>query len=236
MDRCKEWVTPVEDTLNVAKALAPRQTKWSRYQAEGGMLELEPDSVRVSDKWVEVKYMLTSELRAQSSIIVEGVVIDDPKWFQVEFWVDAKKGRSSSKNDALDFSVKFKPRHVELSSYSLYKYLGETTEVDAEFPFRPGQPFYLEFHITEEKFKIAVNGWSYVYYKHKLPFKSINKIQIFGDINLTNVQYEKYAKFPTQLPKGVWIREEDYNEEQHGEIIIKDANVPVPEPAWSSAI
>lgn len=81
----------------------------------------------------------------------------------MEFWFNAKEGTRISFDDALQFTVFFKENitktktypHVRVATYMWCEPFAEGKEVDKKFPFRRGQRFSIEFHITEEKFKVS---------------------------------------------------------------------------------
>ncbi|XP_054265588.1 galectin-9-like [Macrosteles quadrilineatus] len=222
-----DQLEPLDSNTNMLKALAPGQTMCKRKKAEpverrqadvGCHNMLEPEGIAAV-------YKLTHHLQTQSSIIVEGVVNDNARRFTVNFLTESQKHKDKT-DIALHFDVRCDPNSSQYTARNTRlagKFGKEEGLQDIQkFPFRRGQPFYLEFYITESEFKVAVDGQHYVSYRHRAPFKSISKIEILGDITLTNVHIQNtpVSTYPSPLPaQGVWICEEDYNKEQHGEIL-----------------
>ncbi|XP_054256978.1 mucin-2-like [Macrosteles quadrilineatus] len=218
-------------------------------------------NIMLEPKGIFAVYNLTSQLQAHSSVIVEGMMNDYSDSLSRNFVVDflvaspctedyTKKMKKfvgiSSLNTIFeekqpDIAFHFSPRFYEPDSQNMTNItdcdtrLGGTYShyktAQEKFPFLRGQPFYLEFYITEDEFKVAVDGQHYLSYKHRVPLKFISKIQILGEITLDNVIFQNTTMYPSPLPQGVWICAEDYNKEQHGEII-RSPGVPrlMPQP------
>ncbi|XP_054273359.1 galectin-8-like isoform X2 [Macrosteles quadrilineatus] len=195
---------PLNSNINMLKALAPGQTKMSQIQTK----PVEGMQTDVGDHMLEicrvverthVIYKLTSQLYEQSSIIVEGVVNDDALWFQVNFnkltdikAVDGPLGSS--------FTVWFYNNTTEHSTTMINGTSTNKEISDAEkFPFRQGQPFYLEFYITEAGFMVAVGGQHYRLLKHREPLSDIAKFEIHGHLTSTNVHFQNTSKYPSPL-------------------------------------
>ncbi|XP_054274060.1 uncharacterized protein LOC128993941 isoform X9 [Macrosteles quadrilineatus] len=202
--------------------------------AEGGQTVVGHPKLKI-DRVFETTHMvykLRTQLYEQSSIIADGFVDEDAKWFEVNFlvgykddddWSQIEKPRILKKEDdgRPDIAFQFNPRFAENINTYRNTYINGTWGVKEgsiaeRFPFRRGQPFFLEFYITKAEFMVAVDGRHFISYKHREPFRSVTRIQFRGDITLANVDFQDTPKYPSPQPQGVWIPAEDYNEEEHG--------------------
>ncbi|XP_054262801.1 uncharacterized protein LOC128986447 [Macrosteles quadrilineatus] len=157
-------------------------------------------SPSTNNQSISVVYNLTSQLQAQSSIIVQGVVNDNASRFEVDFLV-----ASTEDEDKPDIGFHFNPRFDQkytARNTRLADTWGKEEGSDHErFPFRRGQPFYLEIYITAAKFLVAVDGQHYITYRHRAPLKTLSKIHIHGGVTLTNVHFQNSPKYPSPLPQ-----------------------------------
>ncbi|XP_054290740.1 uncharacterized protein LOC129005764 isoform X1 [Macrosteles quadrilineatus] len=201
-------------------------------QTDVGLPKLEID--RLCETTHKV-YKLRTQLHEQASIIAEGFVNDDAKRFEVNFlvgykddddWPQLERPHILNKedDDRPDIAFQFNPTFAEniiayRNTYMNGKWGNKEGSIAEKFPLRRGQPFFLEFYITKAEFMVAVDGQHFISYKHREPFRSVTRIQFRGDITLANVDFQNTPKYPSPQPQGVWIRAEDYNKEQHGEII-----------------
>jgi hypothetical protein len=57
-----------------------------------------------------------------------------------------------------------------------------------QFPFTRGQPFKIIILCDHDGYKMAVNGVHMIHFAHRVPFNSVNSLEIRGDLSLANVQ------------------------------------------------
>ncbi|XP_067469550.1 galectin-3b [Thunnus thynnus] len=96
-----------------------------------------------------------------------------------------------------DLAFHFNPRFNESGSKVIVrnscigKKWGKEERELQNFPFVQGQPFEIKIMCTNREFKVAVNNSHLLEYKHRITdLRSINKLNIYYDLNLSRVNME----------------------------------------------
>lgn len=58
----------------------------------------------------------------------------------------------------------------------------------ASFPFFKGSAFELLFFVSENEYKVAVNGEHFATFSHRMPIYEANFLEIQGNVNVTSVR------------------------------------------------
>lgn len=78
-------------------------------------------------------------------------------------------------------------------------------EVASALPFslRRGAPFSIQVLFTEECYMISVNGYHFCKFYHRLPYKSVQSLEVKGDIDDVMVERMIVSHYPERLPESV---------------------------------
>ena len=78
-------------------------------------------------------------------------------------------------------------------------------EVASALPFslRRGAPFSIQVLFTDECYMISVNGFHFCKFYHRLPYKSVQSLEIKGDIDDVMVERMIVTHYPERLPDSV---------------------------------
>jgi len=57
-------------------------------------------------------------------------------------------------------------------------------------PFSPGQPFEVIILVEYNSYKIAINGFHFTEFVHRLPFNHVSHLTIDGDVSVNYIVYE----------------------------------------------
>ena len=78
-------------------------------------------------------------------------------------------------------------------------------EVASALPFslRRGVPFSIQVLFTDECYMISVNGFHFCKFYHRLPYKSVQSLEIKGDIDDVMVERKIVTHYPERLPDSV---------------------------------
>ncbi|CAF1596628.1 unnamed protein product [Adineta ricciae] len=60
-------------------------------------------------------------------------------------------------------------------------------EKQGGFPLQPGQQFEIQIICFPEHYQVNCNGHSWFTFRHRLPFQSVQALQVKGDVQVTNV-------------------------------------------------
>ncbi|XP_022621831.1 galectin-3-like [Seriola dumerili] len=103
----------------------------------------------------------------------------------------------STANDlAFHFNPRFNEsgRKVIVRNSCIGKKWGKEERDLQHFPFVHGQPFEMKILCTSREFKVAVNNSHLLEFKHRITdLRSINKLNIYYDLNLSKVHMETLA-------------------------------------------
>ncbi|KNC23115.1 hypothetical protein FF38_07169 [Lucilia cuprina] len=78
-------------------------------------------------------------------------------------------------------------------------------EVASALPFslRRGAPFSIQVLFTEECYMISVNGYHFCKFYHRLPYKSVQTMEVKGDIDDVSVERMIVSHYPERLPESI---------------------------------
>ncbi|XP_054470127.1 LOW QUALITY PROTEIN: galectin-3b [Anoplopoma fimbria] len=101
---------------------------------------------------------------------------------------------STHQDLAFHFNPRFNEngRKVIVRNSCLGKKWGkEERDLSGNFPFAPGQQFEMKIMCTNKEFKVAVNNHHLLTFHHRISnLRSINKLSIHNDLNLSDVRME----------------------------------------------
>lgn len=103
-------------------------------------------------------------------------------------------------------------------------------EVASSLPFvlHRGHKFLLEILITEECYMISINGHHFAEFKHRLPYKSVNYIEIKGEVENVNMIRQIVATYPYRIEKLKLLRLQTSFVRQTLKEIFVDHNIKTP--------
>ncbi|XP_072464431.1 galectin-4 isoform X2 [Notamacropus eugenii] len=67
-------------------------------------------------------------------------------------------------------------------------------------PFHKGSAFELVFTVTNEHYKVVVNGSPFYEYKHRIPIQMVTHLQVDGDLELQSINFLGGGSAPGQMP------------------------------------
>ncbi|XP_073825875.1 galectin-4-like isoform X2 [Musca autumnalis] len=78
-------------------------------------------------------------------------------------------------------------------------------EVASALPFslRRGAPFSVQVLFTEECYMISVNGYHFCKFYHRLPYESVQTLEVKGEIEDVTVERLEVQHYPERLPESV---------------------------------
>ncbi|XP_040294165.1 galectin-9-like [Bufo bufo] len=86
------------------------------------------------------------------------------------------------------------------------------SEAKSEMPFAREKPFELRFLVTDESYKVYVNGNYFLDYNHKIPLNQVNTLAIMGCVILNRVEIQAEAvntsqskKLSSEVDHVLWI-------------------------------
>nr|WRW53334.1 galectin-3 [Pampus argenteus] len=119
-------------------------------------------------------------------ITITGVIKPNPDKITVDL-------STTSEDVAFHFNPRFNEsgRKVIVRNTRLGKKWGKEERELQNFPFVHGQPFEIKIMCTNREFKVAVNNSHLLDFKHRITnLRSINKLCIYNDLNLSRVNVE----------------------------------------------
>ncbi|XP_023223799.1 galectin-4-like isoform X1 [Centruroides sculpturatus] len=133
-------------------------------------------------------------LQPGKMIMISGSVNHGANRFHIDF------SRGNTRHDcdiALHFNPRFEQRVVVRNSYENGRWQNEEIE-PYSLPFTVGKDFVILFLVEQNHFKIAVNGRHYTEFKHRLPYQTIDKLNIEGSVKISRIEYtfESYRPPP----------------------------------------
>ncbi|XP_075151051.1 galectin [Haematobia irritans] len=78
-------------------------------------------------------------------------------------------------------------------------------EVASALPFslRRGAPFSVQVLFTDECYMISVNGYHFCKFYHRLPYESVQTLEVKGEIEDVTVDRMEVQQYPERLPESV---------------------------------
>ncbi|XP_043915087.1 galectin-8 isoform X1 [Protopterus annectens] len=119
-------------------------------------------------------------------VVIHGCVPSDADRFQIDFQC------GNSIEPRADVAFHFNPR-FKWSPYIVCNTLQNSTwgreEFNYIFPFEKGQRFEIFFMVSNDKFKVAVNGKHILQYGHRIALNRIDILGIYGKVQIETVGF-----------------------------------------------
>lgn len=114
-----------------------------------------------------------------------------------KFNIDFARGNNREVSEiALHFNPRFDQRVVVRNSYQNGRWENEE-RAPHTFPFFAGKDFDVLFLVEATHFKVAVNGRHYIEFRHRLPIRTIDKLNIEGNIKIKRIEFNFQNYRPT---------------------------------------
>ncbi|XP_044155677.1 galectin-9-like, partial [Bufo gargarizans] len=128
-----------------------------------------------------------SSIKAGTVVIINGSIPPLADRFDVNFRTgDAQRS---------DIAYQFNPRLEEgqVISNGRKNNIWLQSEAKSEMPFAREKPFELRFLVTDESYKVYVNGNYFLDYNYKIPLNQVNTLAIMGCVILNRVEIQAEA-------------------------------------------
>ncbi|KAM4594350.1 galectin-related protein-like [Fundulus diaphanus] len=136
---------------------------------------------------VPFRGQISGGLQPGKKVIVVGVVDPRPDRFYIALTCGRGTSREPPPNVALELCVRFKDRQV-LRRACMSGSWGEVERTVPFFPFIKDQPFKIEIHCEQSRFRVFVDGQKLFDFHHRvLPLRNIDTLWIKGSINITKL-------------------------------------------------
>ncbi|XP_038069739.1 galectin-4-like [Patiria miniata] len=131
--------------------------------------------------------MIPNGMKIGKLIVVKLIVKPNPKRFHVNFQCGMC---SNPRSDvALHFNPRFKDKTIVLNTLRNTRWDWREQRPKIGFPLVPNGTYEIMFLCEKDKFNVAMNGLHLFEYKHRLPFQNISALEIAGDCDVIEVQY-----------------------------------------------
>ncbi|KAK6476004.1 grifin-like [Huso huso] len=118
------------------------------------------------------------------SIILKGEPPSDASKFEINFLCDRDD------RVAFHFNPRFPESDIVCNSFVSNRWGKE--ERCTNFPFGPQEPFMIEIYSDNENFHVFIDESKIMQYKHRIDdLKTITKVQVTEDINISSVEVTK---------------------------------------------
>ncbi|XP_068934697.1 galectin-4 isoform X2 [Petaurus breviceps papuanus] len=134
-------------------------------------------------------------LRPGMSIYIQGVASSHMKRFSVNFVLPGG-----------DIAFHFNPRFDGWDKVVFNAMQGGQwgdEERKKTMPFRKGAPFELVFMVTDQHYKVVVNGSPFYEFGHRIPLQMVTHLQVDGDLELQSINFFGGGPALGQMPMTV---------------------------------
>ncbi|XP_053316125.1 galectin-8 [Spea bombifrons] len=125
-------------------------------------------------------------LEAEQTVTIHGIVASDADRFQIDFQC------GSSVQPRADIAFHFNPR-FKGSGFIVCNTLEDEKwgweERTYQMPFTKGKPFEVTFLLLPHKFQVSSNGKHLLSYKHRVNFRRIDTLGIYGNVKIKPVDF-----------------------------------------------
>lgn len=129
-----------------------------------------PDVVYINDK--------LSKIVPGRSFLFKGVTLRTCERFSINFVIN-----HPTKDIALHFNPRLPQNYIVRNCKINGSWGTEEVTSPLKFSLFRGQPFAIQFLVTEHEFYISINGRHFASFRHRLPYDLINIVQVKGDVS-----------------------------------------------------
>ncbi|XP_023131621.1 galectin-related protein-like [Amphiprion ocellaris] len=173
------------------RVAAEGRKRWS-FPERNGSDQSKPSSCstdRAAERKLVVPFRghITGGMRPGKKVVVVGIVDSHPDRFYVALTCGCGTSREPPPDVALELCVRFRDRQI-LRRACMSGSWGDADRAVPFFPFIRDQPFKIEIHCEQSRFRVFVDGQQLFDFYHRLTsLGDIDTLWIKGTINLTKL-------------------------------------------------
>ncbi|XP_008278536.1 galectin-related protein-like [Stegastes partitus] len=146
-----------------------------------------PDRAAERKLAVPFRGHITGGMRPGKHVVVVGIVDSSPDRFYIALTCGRGTSREPPPDVALELCVRFRDRQI-LRRACMSGSWGDTDRAVPYFPFIRDQPFKIEIHCEQSRFRVFVDGQQLFDFHHRVTSLSdIDTLWIKGSISITKL-------------------------------------------------
>uniref|UniRef100_A0A1I8QAB0 Galectin n=1 Tax=Stomoxys calcitrans TaxID=35570 RepID=A0A1I8QAB0_STOCA len=158
------------------------------------------ETILYQDGEDEPVYQNTSlgELREGISFTVKGRTKKHCERFSINFIID-----NTTRDVALHINPRLPQNYIVRNTKVRNAWGREEVASALPFSLRRGAAFSVQILFTKECYMISVNGYHFCKFYHRLPFESVQILEVKGEIEDVAVERLEVQEYPERLPESV---------------------------------
>ncbi|XP_031755300.1 galectin-9 [Xenopus tropicalis] len=135
----------------------------------------------ISNPTMPFQCAIPGGIRGGMTVTIDGTVFNNCKRFAVNF-------KCFNNDTAFHFNPRFDDGNIIVCNTELGNKWGSEERMN-HMPFIRNRYFKINITVQEDVFQVSVNGNHVLHYRHRVSYHSINSLQLWGEITLSNISF-----------------------------------------------